>query len=64
MFDLVLTWAKEKVKQKGSIKPKAVKLFNLLISGSARVGKLHLIKTIYQSVAKLLQDHGSSPEYL
>ena len=31
MFDYVLTWAKEKVKRKSSIKPKAVKPFNLFI---------------------------------
>ena len=62
IFDHVLTWAKEKVKQKSSIKPKAVKPFNLFISGSGGVGKSHLIKTIYQSVAKLLQYHGGYPE--
>ena len=61
IFDHVLTWAKEKVKQKSAIKPKALKPFNLFISGSGGVGKSHLIKTIYQSVTKLLQCHGGSP---
>ena len=42
----VLTWAKGKVKQKSSIKPKAVK------TGSGGVGKSHSIKTIYQLVTK------------
>ena len=32
VFDYVLTWAKEKVKRKSSIKLKAVKPFNLFIS--------------------------------
>ena len=50
------------MKQKSSIKPKAVKPFNLFISGSGGVGKSHLIKTIYDSVTKLLQYHGGSPE--
>ena len=62
IFDYVLTSAKEKVKQKSLIKPKAVKPFNLFISGSGGVGESHLIKTIYQSVTKLLQYHCGSPE--
>ena len=59
-FDYALIWAKEKVKQKNSIKPKAVKPFNLFISVSGVVGKSGLIKTINQSVTKLLQYHGGS----
>ena len=35
-----------------------MKLFNLFLSGSGGVGKSHLIKTIYQSVSKVLQYHG------
>ena len=49
----ILTWAKEKVKQKSSIKPRVMKPFNLFITASGRVGKSHLIKTIYQSVTKI-----------
>ena len=60
--DYVLTWAKEKVKQKRLIKPKAVKPFNLFISGSGGVRKSHLMKTICLSVTGLLQYHDSSPE--
>ena len=62
IFDYVLTWAKEKVKQKRSIKPKAVKPFNLFISGSGGVRKSDLMKTICLSVTRLLQYHDSSPE--
>ena len=62
--DYVLTWAKEKVKQKRLIKPKAVKPFNLFISGSGGVRKSHLMKTICLSVTRLLQYHGGSPEIL
>ena len=37
-----------------------MKPFNIFISGSGGVGKSHLIKTIHQSVKKLLQyDYGS-----
>ena len=44
------------------MKPKAVKPFDLFISGSVGVGKSHLIKTICQSVITLLQYHCRSPE--
>ena len=47
------------MKQKISIKPKAVKPFNLFISDSSGVGKSLLIKTIYQSVTTFLQYHGA-----
>ena len=53
---------KKKAKQKSSVKPKAVKPFDLFISGSDGAGKSHSIKPIYKSVAKLLQYHGGSPE--
>ena len=39
-----------------------MKTFNLFISGSDGVGKLHLIISFYQSVTKLLQYYGGSPE--
>ena len=39
-----------------------MKPFNLFLSGSGGVGKSHLIKTIYQSVPKVLQYHGGSPD--
>ena len=48
IFDYVSTWAKEKMKQKSSIKSKAVKPFNLYISDLGGVKKSHLIKTMYQ----------------
>ena len=34
----------------------------MFLSGSAGVGKSHLVKTIHQAVSKLLQYHGTSPE--
>ena len=52
----------ETVKQKSSVKPNLVKPFNLFLSGSGGVGKSHLIKTIYQSVSKVLQYNGGSPD--
>ena len=39
-----------------------MKPFKLFLSGSGGVGKSHLIKTIYQSVSKVLQYHGGSPD--
>ena len=54
--------AKEAVKQRSSKKPEAAKPFHLFLSGSGGVGKSHLIKTVYQSVSKLLQYHGGSLE--
>ena len=62
VFDFVYSWAKETVKQKSSVKPNFVKPFNLFLSGSGGFGKSHLIKPIYQSVSKLLQYHGGSPD--
>ena len=54
IFDFVYSWAKETVKQKSSEKPNLVNPSNLFLSGSGGVGKSHLIKTIYQSVSKVL----------
>ena len=52
ILDYVLAWAKKKkVKQKSPIKLQEVKPFNLFISGSGGVRKLHLIKTIHKSVS-------------
>ena len=62
MFDYVLTWAKEKVKRKSSIKLKAVKPFNLFISRWGRVANSYLVKAIYQSATKLRQGHTGCPE--
>ena len=38
--------------------------FNLSLTEYGGVGKSHLIKTIYQSVSKVLQYHGGSPHKL
>ena len=64
IFDKCFDMGKRKVKQKSSIKPKAVKPFNLFISGSGGVRKSHLMKTICLSVTRSLQYHGGSPEIL
>ena len=34
----------------------------MFLSGSVRVGKSHLRKTIHKAVSKLLQYHGNLPE--
>ena len=47
---------------KSSVKPNLVKPFNLFLFRSARVGKSHLIKTIYQSISKVPQYHVGSPD--
>ena len=62
VFDLVYSWAKETVKQKSLVKPNLVSPSNLFSSESGGVGKSHSIKTIYQSVSKMLQYHGGSPD--
>ena len=49
VYDFIYTWAKENVKQKSSVKPN-VKLVHLFFPGLGRVGKSHLIKTIYQLI--------------
>ena len=58
----VYSWAKETVKQKSSKYSENIRPFHLFFSGSAGVGKSHLVKTIYQAVSKLLQYHDTSSE--
>lgn len=48
VFDFIQSWAKETVKQKGSVEP--------------NVEKFRLIKAIYQSIAKVLQYHNNSQD--
>ena len=43
-------------------KAKPHETFQFILSGSGGVDKSHLIKTIYQSVSKVLQYHGGSPD--
>ena len=62
VFDFIYSCAKETVKRKGSVKLNIVKPFYLFLSGSDGIGKSHLIKTIFQSVSKALQYHGSLPD--
>ena len=50
------------MKQKSLVKSNFVKPFNLYLSGFGGVCKSYLIKTIYQSVSKVLQYHGGSPD--
>ena len=45
-----------------NIQSKQMLLKRLFYPGSDRVEKSHLIKSIYQLVLKVLQDHGSSPD--
>ena len=47
IFDFVYSWAKETVKQKSSKNSEIIGPFHLFFSGSAGVGKSHLVKTIY-----------------
>ena len=49
-------------KQKSSKNYETIEPFDLFLSGSAGVGKSHLVKTIHQVVSKLLQYHGTFPE--
>ena len=67
VFDFVHSQAKEIVKPKRLKRPEAIKPFHLFLSGSGGVGKSHLIKTVYQSVSKLLYitvDQRKSHEFL
>ena len=50
VFNIVHNWAKEYAKQKGA----NVKPAHIFFSGSGGEGKLHLVKTIYNDVSKIL----------
>lgn len=52
---------KETVKQKDSVAANVIKRLYLFLSVLGGVGKSHVIKTIYQSITQILQNHDSSP---
>ena len=41
---------------------KYIKPFHIFLTGGAGVGKLHLIKTMFMSITKLLSFKGGDPE--
>ena len=60
VFDYIYHWARNVVKHRYSIVPNEVQSFHLFLTGVGGCGKSHLIKTVYQSVSKLLLYHGES----
>ena len=62
VFDYIYHWARNVVKDRFSIVPNEVQSLNLFLTGRGGCGKSHLIKTVYQSVSKLLLYHGESPD--
>ena len=61
IFDAVHKWAKEHVKNLGSLEAVDISPLYLFISGSGGVGKSHLIKTLYQSLTKLFTYRSGDP---
>lgn len=55
-------WAREKVKSSNLVTPKNVKPLNLLITGSASVGKSRLIETCHGFLTKTFHSYTSCQE--
>ena len=64
VFDMIYSWAKEKIKYQNSLLQHEIKPIHLFVSGGAGVGKSYLMTTIYEAVTKILNFHSGSPEKL
>ena len=62
VFDYIYHWARNVVKHRFSIVPNKLQSFHLFLTGGSGCGKSHLIKTVYQSVSKLLLYRGERPD--
>ena len=54
IFNIVLNWAKKFVQNLKSTNPAPLEPITMFLTGGAGVGKTHLVKCIYQSLAKIL----------
>ena len=62
IFDVIHKWVRDYVKNLPSKHVKYIKPFHIFLTGGAGVGKLHLIKTMFMSITKLLSFKGGDPE--
>ena len=61
VFEIIHQWSKDYIKNLSRKVMKKVEPFHIFLTGDDGVGKLHLIKTIYTSVNKLLIYKGGNP---
>ena len=62
VFNIVVGWAREKVKYSNSVTRKNIKPLSLFIRGGAGVGKSRLIETSYAFLTKTFNSYTGSPE--
>ena len=61
IFEYVLNWAREYIKNLSCKKPSEIKPFYLFLTGGGGVGKSHLLTTIYNALSKQLIYQGNEP---
>ena len=61
-YEIVLSWCRNKIKNRNSLKPVEVQLIHLFVTGGASAGKSHQINTIYHTTTKSFRDVTNNPE--
>ena len=62
VFNIIYSWAKNKIKYSNSSLNHEVALLRLFVTGGAGVGKSYLMKTIFEALTKILNFHAGSPD--
>ena len=62
VFNIIYSWAKNKIKYSNCALKHEVKPVRLFVSGGAGVGKSYLTKTIFEALTKILNFQAGSPD--